>query len=203
VVVDEPIVRVLPRHAHNLSRGTVNASQRGRLLEAIVEVAARVGYADASVALVVERAGVSRKAFYEHFTDKQECFLDAYEVVSDRLIATLAAIPEHAQIERFLEVLDADLATARVLLVDVLGAGPDALRARELVNRRFGDVIFRAVRDPVRRVALVGGINAVVVEALIAAKRPILRDLAPALTAFVGAATKNLLPKRRPGSKKH
>lgn len=183
-------MRVLPRHAHNLSRGTIAASQRGRLLEAIVEVVARVGYADASVALVVERAGVSRKAFYEHFTDKHACFLTAYEVLSDRLIATLAAIgPEPARIERFLEVLDADLATARVLLVDILGAGPEALRARELVNRRFGDVIFRAVRDRVRRVALVGGINAVVVEALIATKRPVLRELAPALTAFVRAAT--------------
>ncbi len=66
-------------------------SQRWRLLEAITEVTAKLGYADATVADVIAGAGVSRKAFYEHFTDKEHCFLTAYDVLSERVLAAMVS----------------------------------------------------------------------------------------------------------------
>lgn len=195
------VVRNLPRRAHELSRATVAESQRWRLIEAIVEVSARDGYAETSVASVIERAGVSRKTFYEHFDDKEDCFLTAYDVVSDRLIADLvAASAGHktqdarrtAQVTRFLEVLAAEPAGARVFMVDVLGAGPRALKRREDVNRRFADALYGdASVDAVRRAATVGGVNNVVASALIAGgKGRELLQLAGSLSDFVRSALK-------------
>ena len=38
------------------------------------------GYGPATIADVTARAGVSRKTFYEQFTDKQDCFLASFDV---------------------------------------------------------------------------------------------------------------------------
>src|SRR3954466_3544394 len=79
------VVRELPRRAHDLSRREVEESQRWRMLEAVTDVTAKHGYADAAVADIIAAAGLSRKTFYEQFKDKEECFLTAYDVVSKRL----------------------------------------------------------------------------------------------------------------------
>src|SRR3979490_1307417 len=58
--------------------------QRSRLLAAAIEIVAEVGYPRASVAQLVARAGVSRKTFYEIFSDREDCFLAAFDhVVSE------------------------------------------------------------------------------------------------------------------------
>lgn len=44
------------------------------------------GYSATSVANVIELAGVSRTTFYEHFANKDECFLAAYEVMVYRML---------------------------------------------------------------------------------------------------------------------
>ena len=46
----------------------------------MAQVVAEKGYAATTVADVVERAGVSRRTFYEQFADKEACFLAAYDV---------------------------------------------------------------------------------------------------------------------------
>ena len=69
-------IRPLPRRPRGLTRDEVLASQRGRMIAAMAETVAAKGYAATTVADVVARAGVSRKTFYEHFADREECFLD-------------------------------------------------------------------------------------------------------------------------------
>src|SRR5436853_4375001 len=87
--------RPLPRGPHGLERDVVLASQRGRMLGAMADAVARKGYAATTVADVVAGAGVSRKTFYEHFRDKEECFLAAYDAGVDLVLdAILAARPE-------------------------------------------------------------------------------------------------------------
>lgn len=58
--------------------GDSRRSQRERLLEAMTEVTAEVGYLEASIAQVTARAGVSRATFYELFESKEDCFRAAY-----------------------------------------------------------------------------------------------------------------------------
>src|SRR5436305_4647797 len=89
VTPDPP--RQLPRGPHRLAREVVLASQRGRLLDAMAEVVADRGYAASTVADVIARAGVSRKTFYEHFRDKEGCFLAAYDVGVDLLLEAVAS----------------------------------------------------------------------------------------------------------------
>ena len=67
----------------------VLASQRGRMLGAMADAVASKGYAGTTVADVVAGAGVSRKTFYEHFRDKEECFLAAFDAGVDLLLAAI------------------------------------------------------------------------------------------------------------------
>ena len=62
-----------------VARDEVDDFQRARIVSAMVEVAAELGYLGAAVAPVVARAGVSRRTFYELFEDRQDCFLVAFD----------------------------------------------------------------------------------------------------------------------------
>lgn len=179
-----------------ITRREARDSQRWRLLEAVAHEVGQRGYVVANVAHVIERAGVSRKAFYEHFTDKEEAFIAAYEEFAARMVADLVETGEAAgrkgrtvaQLTRYLDVLSRDLTMARAFIVEVMGAGTKSLAARERVNRQFAEVVFsHTSRDPLVRRALVGGINDVVTGALFATPRT--RDLGvllPSLRKFVG-----------------
>ena len=192
------VVRELPRHGHALSRRTVAESQRWRLIEAVTEVTARLGYGSASVADVVAAAGVSRKTFYEHFGDKEDCFLSAYEVLSRRLLDLLVAdgrdhppgtARRRSQLEAFLAAMARDPTSARVFMVDVLGAGASALARRQRVNEAFGRAVLGDDVDPIRRRAIVGGVNTVVAGTLLrSSQRSSLMSLAEPLASFVEQA---------------
>ena len=75
-----------------LPRGQVTQIQRSRMLAAAVEAVEEVGYAHMTVAQVISRARVSRKTFYDVFTDREDCFLAAFEQALSQaaLIATEA-----------------------------------------------------------------------------------------------------------------
>jgi AcrR family transcriptional regulator len=62
------------------------------MLAAAVDAVAEVGYARMSVAQVIGRARVSRKTFYDVFSDREDCFLTAFNqaVEQARAIATEA-----------------------------------------------------------------------------------------------------------------
>jgi AcrR family transcriptional regulator len=128
--------------SNGLGRERVIDIQRARMLAAMFDVVFERGAANASVAHVVARSGVSRRTFYELFADREDCFLaafdeavahasesvlDAYETQSgwrERIRASLAAL---------LQFLDDQPAMARLLVVEVLGAGPRALEHRTRV----------------------------------------------------------------------
>lgn len=126
------------------------ASQRGRLLEAMAQRVAEQGYAATTVAQVIARAGVSRKTFYEHFSDKRACFLAAWEVGNEILLAQVLAAGEEAGgwrarlragAEAFLEVLAAEPDFARSFMIEVLSVGEEALERRAEIIERFADAL--------------------------------------------------------------
>jgi AcrR family transcriptional regulator len=82
----------LPRGRHKLDRDAVRASQRGRLVRAMLELVAEQGYESTSVPAVVARARVSRNAFYALFDDKTDCFLAACDRITDDLLRDLFAL---------------------------------------------------------------------------------------------------------------
>jgi AcrR family transcriptional regulator len=60
-------------------------SQRERALDAMTRMVSRNGYTDTTVAQITREAGLSRTTFYEHFSDKEACFLAAHEEIAERL----------------------------------------------------------------------------------------------------------------------
>jgi AcrR family transcriptional regulator/DNA-binding MarR family transcriptional regulator len=61
------------------ARSQVAELQRARILSAMVEECCERGVAGVSVAHVVSRSGVSRRTFYDVFTDREDCFAAAFE----------------------------------------------------------------------------------------------------------------------------
>src|SRR5215213_10405909 len=91
------IPRRLPRGTHGLDPSLVAASQRTRLLGAVGREVAEKGYNAATIDDIVRAAGVSKQTFYEHFADKLDCFLAAYEAASDELFEHVRAAQDGAE----------------------------------------------------------------------------------------------------------
>ena len=150
VAATPDIPRRLPRGTHGLDPSLVAASQRTRLLEAVGRAVADKGYAAATIDDIVRGAGVSKKTFYEHFADKLDCFLAAYEAASDELFEHVRAAQEGADattgsprtragIHAYLRWLAAEPALARVFLIEIAAAGPEALERRERLRDRYAE----------------------------------------------------------------
>src|SRR4051812_38560372 len=71
-------------------RALITHTQRERMLDAMARAVGSKGYAKVTVSDVVALAGVSRRTFYEHFADKEECFLESYAVGAQAIIAEVA-----------------------------------------------------------------------------------------------------------------
>lgn len=134
----------------------MRASQRERLLEAMAEAVAERGYAAAAVADVIERAGVSRKTFYELFPNKERCFLASYDRGVAMVLEAIAAAVRDASnpyaaaaagAQAYLDTLAANPALARAFFVEVLAAGPAALARRDAVLERFADQLAGIYAD--------------------------------------------------------
>jgi AcrR family transcriptional regulator len=142
----------------------------------MVAVVAKQSYPEARVTDVIARAGVSRKTFYEHFSDKEECFLAAYdETLAEVMGATTAGFevgdewPDRVRegLIAFLAVLADKPDAARMCIVEVLAAGPKALARREAAIRGFTHFIDAGRLEAPRgiptftAVGVLGGINEV------------------------------------------
>ncbi len=130
----------MPRGPHSLSREQVQQSQRQRILTAMIESAGELGYAQTPVAEVIARAGVSRKAFYEQFPDRQGCFLVAAERIAAGAIELLEQVYRAAQdpyqgaqaaIQALFEQSIADPRALRLTLVELGAIGPAGVLRRE------------------------------------------------------------------------
>jgi AcrR family transcriptional regulator len=61
------------------------------MLKAMTEVVAREGYAETTVRKLLTPARLSRRTYYDLYSDKEDCYLDAYGVIADQLVARTAA----------------------------------------------------------------------------------------------------------------
>jgi AcrR family transcriptional regulator len=138
----------------------LKASQRPRILDAITDLVAAHGYAGTTVREIARDAGVSLSTFYEHFADKEQCFLAAYDRVADELFAAIAEQTRQASGPR--EGLEAGIAryftwfaehpsAAATFVVEVHTAGPEALARRARIHERFRGLIAFAPKAAARR----------------------------------------------------
>jgi AcrR family transcriptional regulator len=187
----------LPRGRHGLTRAEVVRSQRERMLRALAQTMADKGYVATTVADVLRAAGVSRETFYEQFKSKEDCFAHAYEAAAMILLAGLAEAQgaDGDPLDRlsralrvYLDTLAAESEFARLFLVEVYAAGPEALARRAAVQRAFVDLVIdglgaRTAEDRFACEAFVAATSSMVttrlaandVDGLRALHRPLLR----------------------------
>jgi AcrR family transcriptional regulator len=217
VPVADAEIEVLPRRPRPSVRQELRASQRGRLICAVADAVAAKGYAATSVADVIALAGVSRKAFYEHFEDKEACFLASYDTGAQAIHAAMVGAVEEgmgwqeildAVFTTWLEWLQADLAFTRAYMIEFWAAG-DGARERWKVRRDRTAGLLRALHERVRAedpavapvsdtvvAAVVGGVNRVVVSHVLSGDPRPLTDLKPDLIHFMTLALAGVDPAR-------
>jgi len=136
-----------------------SGESRQRILEAMIVAVGRKGYRATTVGDAIAEAGASRATFYKHFDDKHDCFLAAYELVAERVLAAVEAEcdAERPWLERvrtglasLVELLAADPGLARVAVVEAVVAGADA-RRRQLAAIEDVARILEAGRAAERR----------------------------------------------------
>jgi AcrR family transcriptional regulator/DNA-binding MarR family transcriptional regulator len=117
----------------------VTELQRARLLDAAFSVVFEDGYRRMTARRVSGRAGVSNKTFYDLFSDREDCFLAAFDHAVDELEAVVLPAWEgekewaagiRAGLAALLEFLDGEPALRRLVFVEALGAGPRVLERR-------------------------------------------------------------------------
>jgi AcrR family transcriptional regulator len=120
-------------------------SQRDRLLEAMVHVAASEGYAEMSIADLTSQAGISRQTFYELFSDKEDCFLAAYQLSAERVLSRLQYAlsssawwdaPEVAM-RALMEQMESEPEMAWLFFVEGLAGGQRVRRHRNKILGTF------------------------------------------------------------------
>ncbi len=163
------------------------AEHRQRLLDAMSLVVARKGYAETTIADIAAEARVSKRTFYEHFGNKAECLIALYLAASDQALASLRAAIDpardwHEQVEdavqAYLSTLACNPPLVRTLVLEILHLGAEGLKVRRRVNHDIARFIVDVVRPrlPARArppalletmaVALVGGIDELIVQAI-------------------------------------
>jgi AcrR family transcriptional regulator len=119
------------------SRG--NETQRQQLLDAIVEVSCELGYEGVTITRLTNRAGVSRRTFYEHFPNKGACFLVALQALEGEMRARVACRIELVSARGAAAEAIAAIASyaverplaARFLMNEAMAAGPLGQDARD------------------------------------------------------------------------
>lgn len=145
---------------------------------AMVEAIGEKGYVASTVADVIARAGVSRKAFYEHFTDKDDCFLATFdEVASVSRSRVMHAYRDakgwpgrvDAAIRVLFEMALENPNAVRLGMMEIAAAGPPGVERRERAIIEYERVILNALElapgrgsvPPIGLRMVVGGLNGI------------------------------------------
>jgi AcrR family transcriptional regulator len=191
-----------PSGIRSLPADLVSAVQRERLLAAMLRATAQIGYREVSVQDVLERAGVSRPTFYEHFENKEGCFLAAFDTVAGRLRQRLETAGQEGgtwrerlrpALEELLRFITDEPDAAMTLIVDARAACPPALLRRDELLDHFASCLDTQVRaespdgaqpSAIAAAGIVGGIEALLYSRLNRGETEGIESLLPSLMYF-------------------
>ena len=180
---------------HGLTRAEVTDSQRSRALQALVEIVGERGFAEAKVADVLDRAGISRKTFYELFATKEECLFAVFDDVAQCVRGSVRTAMERGVTPRerldaitdsVLEWVDAEPELARLCLVEVPSTGVAGQRRLTAILSWLSSAIADVLGDldvpDVLPELLVGGVHQMVLNRIVADGGAHVAALAPDLS---------------------
>lgn len=196
----------LDRRLGNLSEEEVRLNQRWRLLGATAHVISRRGYWPTTVGEICTIAKVSKKAFYQHFSSKEEAFLSAYEAVDavrDEVVRSLDNSSVSSMIASWIDTylglweLEPDL--VQMLLFQPMAATPairdccmanlqrHASRTRQLLDEARAAGLSIGELSDQEIAGMLGGIGQICVQHVHAHGIAGIRSaLSPTLQSFMG-----------------
>lgn len=192
-----------PSGIRSLPADLVSAVQRERILAATLRATAQLGYRELTVQDVLDRAGVSRPTFYEHFENKDDAFLAAFDAAAKRLRERLGAAAGdedgswrerlRLQLAELLRFVADEPDAAMTLIVDSRASCPAALSRRDELLDHFAACIDDQVRgelpegappSAIAAAGIVGGIEALLYSRLSKEDVEMLDELLPSLMYF-------------------
>jgi len=198
-----PELSRLPPGRHGLPRDFVIHNQRERLIAGLAESVAEKGYGATTIADITRHAAVSRRTFYEHFDGKDECFVAAFDAVTEQLRERIDGAYEaedewtvavRAGIEAMLGFLASEPNLARLAMVEALVAGPVVVKRYDAAVETFlpylragregrPKAVLAHLSDSTEE-ALVGGMVSLVSRRIVAGQTDELEALLPDLVEF-------------------
>jgi len=190
-----------PAGVRTLPPDLVKAVQRERLLAAMIDALAEIGYNALTVQNVLTRAGISRPTFYEQFDDKEDCFLAAFDSAASRMRGRVErGVAEAGTGWRdrlrggllgLLGFIADEPKEARALIVEARASTPAGLRRRDAMLDRYAACIDALVREDldeppsaIAAAGVVGGIESVLYARLQKGEIEELGELLPSLMYF-------------------
>jgi AcrR family transcriptional regulator len=198
-----PELSRLPPGRHGLPRDFVVHNQRERLIAGLAEAVAEKGYGGTTIADITRHAAVSRRTFYEHFDGKDECFVAAFDTVSEQLRERVdEAFKAEAEwtdaaragIDAMLVFLAGEPNLARLAMVEPMVAGPVVVARYDAAVQTFlpyfragrkgrSKAVLKRLSDSTEE-ALVGGMVSLISRRIVAGQTEELESLLPDLTEF-------------------
>jgi AcrR family transcriptional regulator len=182
----------------------IRAIQRERLIVAMLNAAAELGYLETNVQDVIDRAGVSRPTFYEHFSNKEDCFLAAFDTSAERLRKKVdAAVRKGGDVwrdrvrlglEALLRFVSREPDTARTMVVEARAASAAAVKRRVELMDEFARCLDNQAQEllpkstahnAITATGIVGGIESLLYSRLCKHEYDQLESLLPSLMYFV------------------
>jgi AcrR family transcriptional regulator len=200
-MTDHPLpdraVQQLPSGRHGLPRDFVISNQRERILGGVMIAVSRNGYSATRVEDVIALAGVSRRTFYDHYANKEQAFLAAYDLVVAQLRVGVAgayatrgtwAARVRRGLAAMLNLMAGEPELAHVCIVEAVAAGPRALERRMQAMTVFQQFLTPPVNrrspvivSPLTGETVVGGVYEVVYSRVVTGRTAELPDLLPSL----------------------
>jgi AcrR family transcriptional regulator len=191
-----------------LSFTTTKTDHRARLMAGMGTALLTLPYADITIADVVTQARVSKRSFYEQFPSKDACLLALCEQLTERTLAVMSEgfikqATWQAQltwvVQAYLSHIQVQPALIRTLCIELMALGAPGLAVRRSIQLRFVDFLLKQVESarqqesrhqamtPVMALAVVGGINELILNAIEQGQTERLTALAPEVIAFIKA----------------
>ena len=133
-----------------------HSGHRERLIAAMAASIEKQGYRDTTVADVVRIARTSRRNFYEHFADRDACFLALFDATNDAMMQQIADAvrPDHAldqqvdsAVDAYIDNVSAQPALYSSFVRELPGLGEAGAQRAQATLERFAEMLVGLVES--------------------------------------------------------
>ena len=184
---------------------------KDRLLSALVTAMATKSYRDVTLADITSSAMVSRRTFYEHFKNKDECLLSLARTTSQKIMKSIINSYDPSDdwpqtvtkvTSGYLQFIAEHPTLMYALYVEVAALGQSGLEIRREISHTFAEFLSQQTELKLassaldhaltkqEALALVAGINELILQTIIGKESP---DIATAVTQLNDVASSLIL----------